>query len=155
MQPSIPACTSCSGCGSSEETKDTNCTKSCGQEGQACPRQLVIDYFYLDSSICCRTEKIDSALNEALHYATTILDAMGITVIFNKVKIDTQELAEKYHFTTSPTLRVNGWDVLAKFSRNEPCGDFFGTSIDCRVWQDQQPPTDELVQAILAEAIAK
>ena len=137
----------CSGatgcCGNAEETKiDKN--------------KITIDFLYLDLSVCTRCQGAESSLDEALKEVAKVLDATGTEVRVNKVNIRTKELAEKYKFLSSPTIRVNGRDIQMEFKESlcESCGELCGDTVDCRVWLYQGneynvPPTAMVIEGIL------
>jgi len=97
---------------------------------------LVIDFLYLDLSVCTRCQGTDTSLDEALAEVSRVLEATGTEVIVNKINVNTEELAIKHRFLSSPTIRVNGHDIQmeVKESLCESCGDLCGDEVDCRVW---------------------
>lgn len=136
--------------------------------GQCCPpppqqarRRVNIDFLYLDLDVCTRCAGTDASLDAALADVDAVLKAAGFDVVVNKVNISSKELAIKYQFVSSPTIRVNGRDIQpeVKESLCESCGDLCGGSVDCRVWtyegQDYTvPPREMIVNAILKEVYA-
>jgi len=80
----------------------------------------------------------------------------------NPVNITSKELAEKYRFISSPTIRVNGVDISSELEESDcaDCGDLAGCSVDCRVFvyegkNYEQPPvamiTDGILKAIYGQ----
>lgn len=142
--------------------------KSCGcscKNGCCPPKQekklIKIDFMYLDLSICERCQGTEGSLEEALSDTTAVLKSAGYEVSVNKININSKELAIKYKFVSSPTIRVNGKDIApdVKESLCEDCGDLCGDSVDCRVWiyegnEYNQPPKALIVNAILKEIYA-
>ncbi len=121
-------------------------------------KQIIIDFLYLDLSVCTRCQGTDTSLDEALLEVSTVLNATGAEVIVNKINVITEELARKYKFISSPTIRVNGHDIQmdVKESLCESCGDLCGDEVDCRVWVYQGneytvPPKAMIIEAILKE----
>jgi O-phosphoseryl-tRNA(Cys) synthetase len=121
-------------------------------------KRLVIDFLYLDLSVCTRCQGTDSSLDEALAEVSKVLEATGTKVILNKVNINTEELAVAYKFVSSPTIRVNGHDIQMDVHESlcESCGDLCGDQVDCRVWvyQGQEytvPPKAMVIEGILKE----
>lgn len=142
------AATSCCTCGSG----------CCAALMDAKKRRMVIDFLYLDLSLCTRCQGTDSTLDEALAEVSKVLEAAGVEVKVNKINVNTEELAVQHKFVSSPTIRVNGRDVQmeVKESLCESCGDLCGDEVDCRVWvyqgQDYTvPPKAMLIEAILKE----
>lgn len=130
----------------------------CGkpQDTKSSGKQLIIDFLYLDTSVCTRCQGAESSLDEALKEVAKVLEATGTEVRVNKVNIRTKELAEKYKFLSSPTIRVNGRDIQMEFKESlcESCGELCGDTVDCRVWLYQGneynvPPTAMVIEGIL------
>ncbi|KUG03960.1 ferredoxin [hydrocarbon metagenome] len=121
-------------------------------------RKIVIDFLFLDLSVCTRCQGTDTNLDEALVEVSKVLEATGTEVVLNKVNVISEELAAKYKFVSSPTIRVNGHDIQmeVKESLCESCGDLCGDEVDCRVWVYQGkeytvPPKAMIIEAILKE----
>src|SRR6056297_4027684 len=55
------------------------------------------------------------------------------------INIDSMDLAKKYKFLSSPTIKVRGKDIQKeiKESSYESCGDICNDSVNCRVWTYQ------------------
>jgi len=81
----------------------------CGapQEAEIEKKRIIIDFLYLDVSICVRCQGTDTSLDQAFSEVSTILKATGVEVVVNKINVITEELAKKYKFVSSPTIRVN------------------------------------------------
>ncbi|MCL2497135.1 MAG: arsenite methyltransferase [Symbiobacteriaceae bacterium] len=119
-------------------------------------KNLNIDFLYLDLNTCERCRATDETLKQALGVLSGVLDTLGYTAKLNSVNISTKELAEQYHFESSPTIRVNGVDICSEFIENDcvDCGDIAGCSVDCRVFVYEgigyeQPPVAMIVDGIL------
>lgn len=119
-------------------------------------KPLKIDFLYLDLHTCDRCMATDETLNEALKELGSVLRTIGYEPEINKVNIIKRELAEQYHFLSSPTIRVNGVDICGNITENncDCCGDLCGDSIDCRTFTYDgqvydQPPKAMLVDGIL------
>ncbi|MGB4439661.1 MAG: DUF2703 domain-containing protein [Sedimentibacter sp.] len=144
---SAPCCSGGTGC-CGTENYDTEVTKKC----------IEIDFLYLDVTVCERCQGTDERLDEALSETSKVLEATGIEVIVNKINVVNEELAVKYKFVTSPTIRINGNDIQMNFKESlcESCGDLCGDDVDCRVWVYQgkeytTPPKAMIIEAILKE----
>ena len=121
-------------------------------------KEIVIDFLYLDLSVCTRCQGTDTSLDEALAEVSKVLEATGVEVVVNKINVVSEELAIKYKFISSPTIRVNGHDIQmdVKESLCESCGDLCGDEVDCRVWIYQSneyttPPKAMIIEALLKE----
>ena len=95
---------------------------------------------------------------EAIADVRGVLSAAGMEVSVNKINVATKELAMKYRFESSPTIRVNGKDIDMDIKENhcDCCGDLCGENVDCRVWTYQGleydiPPKALIVNALLSE----
>lgn len=142
-----------------------SCNQGCcesTQENIIDKKHIVIDFLYLDLSVCTRCQGTDTSLDEAISEVSRILEMTGIEVVLNKINVTTQELAIANKFISSPTIRVNGHDIQmdVKESLCESCGDLCGDEVDCRVWVYQGeeysvPPKAMIIEAILKEVYGK
>ncbi|MEL7648304.1 MAG: DUF2703 domain-containing protein [Sedimentibacter sp.] len=121
-------------------------------------KRITIDFLYLDLSVCTRCQGAESNLDDALKNVSNVLEATGTDVVINKVNVNTEALAVKYKFLTSPTIRVNGRDIQMEYKESlcESCGDLCGDEVDCRVWIYQgneytEPPKAMIIEGILKE----
>jgi len=119
-------------------------------------KQLIIDFLFLDLSVCTRCQGTDSSLDAAITDIANILAATGYEVSVNKINVKTVELAEKFKFLSSPTIRINGQDIQLEVRESlcESCGDLCGDQVDCRVWIYQGreynvPPKGMIIEGIL------
>lgn len=122
------------------------------------PRRLLIEFLYIDLSVCTRCRGTDSSLEEALSEVARVLEATGLEVEIRKIHVQTEEQAAELGFVSSPTIRVNGKDIQmdVRESLCESCGDLCGEDVDCRVWVYQGkeytvPPKAMIIEAILRE----
>lgn len=128
----------------------------CGSELER--NQIFIDFLYLDLSVCERCQGAENNLDKAISEVAGVLKAAGFDIVVNKVNITSKELAIKYEFLSSPTIRINGNDIEleVKESSCQECGDLCGSDVDCRVWVHEgieynEPPKAMIVNAILKE----
>lgn len=143
---------------------NSNC--SCGSCAKGCrgsagnsemeKRRVVIDFLYLDLSVCEWCKGTEKNLEEAIAGISNVLDLAGIEIELNKINVTSEELAIKHKFVSSPTIRVNGRDIQmeVKESRCDSCGDLCGDEVDCRVWvykgkEYSVPPKALLMEGIL------
>ena len=138
--------------------------KSCCSCGSSCcePQQekkrVVIDFLYLDLSVCERCQSTESNLDSALAEVAAVLKSAGYELEVNKINITSPELAIKYKFLSSPTIRVNGKDIQMEVRETicEDCGDLCGSETECRSWiyegaEYSEPPKAMIIEAILKE----
>jgi len=120
--------------------------------------KIKIDFLYLDLNICNRCQGTDEGLDEAIADVEKVLKLTGKEVLVNKIHINNEEMAIKYKFVSSPTIRINGKDIQmeARESLCESCSDLCGDDVDCRVWiykgkEYTIPPKAMIVDSILHE----
>lgn len=133
--------------------KDSGC---CSPEPEK--KNLIIDFLYLDLSVCERCRGTDSNLDDAISDVSSVLTSAGYDVVVNKVNITSADLAEKYTFMSSPTIRINGKDIEADVMESNctDCGSLCGDSVDCRIFRYEGadydlPPKAMIINAILKE----
>jgi len=136
-----------------DESKETECGCGCGRSVET----LKIDFLYLDLSVCSRCQSTESTLEISLKEIKDVLISANYEVVLNKIHIKSLEDAIKYEFESSPTIRVNGKDVISKTleSNCKDCGDLCGSDIDCRDWEFQGVRYTEPPKAMLMNAIFK
>lgn len=139
----------------SEEQTDKDCCCSCGGEA-ALEKSVVVEYLYLDLKSCDRCIGTDNVLDEVMVTLTPTLKLAGYEVSYKKVEMETAEIAKKYQFLSSPTIRVNGSDICMSVKENSCgcCSEISGTDVDCRVFEYngetyEVPPKEMLAEAIL------
>lgn len=120
------------------------------------PKRIAIDFLYLDLNTCERCIATGGTLDEALTALAPAFQAMNYVVDVNKVNITTKELAERYRFISSPTIRVNGVDISTELKESDckDCGELSGCNVDCRVFvyegEDfEQPPVAMIIDGIM------
>jgi hypothetical protein len=127
---------------------------SCG--GECCASKTVlVEYLYLDLNTCERCVDTDQELREVLDTLAPALAIAGYTLEYRKIEMTTREIASRYRFVSSPTIRVNGRDICAAVAENDCgcCGEISGTQVDCRVFEYNGETYDVPPKAMLAEAI--
>lgn len=125
-------------------------------------KKIIIDFLYLDLSICNRCQGTETNMDTALEDVAEILDSRGYEIVLNRIHVTSREIALKYEFLSSPTIRVNGQDIdiSQKETLCESCGDLCGENVNCRVWsyKDEElttPPKEMIIDAILKEVESK
>ena len=120
---------------------------------------LVVDFLYLDLSVCTRCQDSENNLDDSLQTLIDILGNIGHKIELNKIFIETEEQAIKHQFISSPTIRINGRDIQmnVKESYCDTCSSLANdASIYCRTWkfngeEFSAPPQALIVDAILSE----
>lgn len=137
-----------------EKEPEASCC-SCGC-GEASEKKIVVEYLYLDLQTCDRCIGTDNVLDEVMMTLTPALRLAGYEVAYNKIEMETSDIAERYRFLSSPTIRVNGRDICTSVKENGCgcCSEISGTDVDCRVFEYngedyEVPPKEMLAEAIL------
>jgi len=119
-------------------------------------KKIVVEYLYLDLQACDRCIQTGNALDEVVATLAPALKIAGFEVSYNKIEMKTAEIAARYKFLSSPTIRVNGRDICktVKENRCRCCGDISGTDVSCRVFGHgaktyEVPPKEMLAEGIL------
>lgn len=118
---------------------------------------LCIEYLYLDLDTCDRCIGTDAVLDEIVAVLRPALELAGYAVDYQKREMTTPQLAEQYHFLSSPTILVNGQDIFGAVqeSRCGCCGEIAGVDVDCRVFEYEGKTYDVPTKEMLANAIIK
>ncbi|MEG2323732.1 MAG: DUF2703 domain-containing protein [Anaerovoracaceae bacterium] len=121
-------------------------------------KQVHIEYLYLDLKTCSRCIGTDYTLEQVLEVLTPALELAGFEVKYDKIEMETAQIAEDYEFVSSPTIRVNSKDIYQTISENscDCCSDISGTDVDCRVFEYKEeihevPPKEMLAERIFQE----
>ena len=111
--------------------KTTNSDMCCNYEKR---REVVLDFLYLDLNACERCKATDTSFDLAVTLLLDIFKLLNFHVEIRKINVTTKELAEQYHFVSSPTIRVNGIDICneVKESSCQDCGDLCGEDVFIR-----------------------
>lgn len=119
-------------------------------------KKVLVEYLYLDLQTCDRCIGTDNVLDEVMMTLTPVLQLAGYEVDYNKIEMKTAELAERYHFLSSPTIRIDGKDLCTSVKENNCgcCSEISGTDVDCRIFEYhgetyEVPPKEMLAEAIL------
>ena len=122
------------------------------------PRQIVIDFLYLDLEVCRRCIGTNQNLEDALKEVSGILQSTRVEVNVRRTLVESEEQAQKQAFFSSPTIRVDGKDIALEFreSRCEDCEECAcNGEIHCRVWVFQGHDYTEAPKAMIVDAILK
>jgi hypothetical protein len=125
----------------------------------ASPRQVDIDFMYLDLETCTRCRGTDANLETALAEVGQVLAAAGAEVAVRKTLIASEEQARALGFISSPTIRVAGRDIALELRESScaECGEACGCdgAIDCRVWVWQGDEYTAAPPAMIVDAILR
>jgi hypothetical protein len=120
---------------------------------------LIVDFLYLDLSVCTRCKDSETNLDSSLQTLIDILGNIGHKITLNKIFIETEAQAIEHQFISSPTIRINGRDIQMNVKESY-CGSCSSlandASIYCRTWKFKgeefsAPPPALIIDAILSE----
>ena len=128
----------------------------CGSTSKG-KKEIKIEYLYLDLSTCDRCIGTDVVLDEVVAALCPALELAGYAVDYQKREMTTAELAEQYHFLSSPTILVTGQDIFGPVLESDCgcCGDIAGVAVDCRVFLYEGKTYEVPTKEMLADAILK
>lgn len=120
-------------------------------------RNVRIDYLYLDLTSCERCIGTDEVLEEVIRAIAPVLDMAGYRVEYHKKEMSTPELAEQYHFLSSPTILVNGRDIFGSVRESACgcCGEIAGVPVDCREFEYEGVSRTVPTKRMIADALLK
>lgn len=135
-----------------QAAEESCCSCVCASEKKA-----VIEYLYLDLQTCNRCVGTSDVLDEVMSVLTPALKLAGFEVVYHKVEMESAELAARYRFLSSPTVRVNGRDICTSVKENSCgcCSEISGTDVDCRVFEYNGETYEIAPKEMLAEAILR
>lgn len=120
-------------------------------------RKITIDYLYLDLQSCERCIGTDMKLEEVLRLIQPLMKLIDYQITYRKFQIQSIELAEKYHFLSSPTIRINDVDINSSVIETECdcCSNISGAAVNCRVFKHEEHTYEIPTIEMLTEAILK
>lgn len=132
----------------------------CGEGSDCCKdvnsKQITIDFLYLDLSVCERCQSSSQNLDEAMILLTPLFNKLNYKTIVNRINVNSEILAKRYKFKSSPTIRVNNHDIDLEVKEDncKSCGDLCGDMVDCRVFsydglEYHEPPVQMIIESIL------
>lgn len=136
---------------------ESGCCCGCSAVAPANRKQLLIEYLYLDLNTCDRCIGTDAVLDEVVAVLRPALELAGYQVDYQKREMATPQLAEQYHFLSSPTILVNGQDIFGAVLESNCgcCGEIAGVDVDCRVFAYEGKTYEVPTKEMLANAILK
>ena len=116
-----------------------------------------IEYLYLDLKTCDRCMDTDKLLDEVVEVIKPALQLAGYEVRYRKHEMSTEQIAQRFEFVSSPTIRVNGVDIFGDVIENDCgcCGDIAGVAVDCRAYEIDGQIYDVPTKQMLAKALLK
>jgi hypothetical protein len=102
------------------------------------PRVIDIELLALDLTTCTRCVGTLEHIGKAIDIVRPVLEAMGVQVNTTSRVIESEEQARQHQFVASPTVRINGKDIVFEVLESgcESCTDLCSCSegTSCRVW---------------------
>ena len=148
-----------SGCGCDNATAcaDGNEGGCACDDGAPAGKTVAIDYLYLDLTSCDRCIGTDQVLDAVVAVITPVLALAGYQVKYQKIEMTTAEIAMRYRFLSSPTIRVNGGDIAASVAENHCgcCSAISNSDVDCRVFEYEGTTYEVPPKQMLAEGILR
>lgn len=123
-------------------------------------RIVEIELLALDLTTCTRCVGTLENIGKAVDAVRPALEATGTRVTVTKRVITSEEQAQQHRFVSSPTVRINGRDIVFETieSKCDSCTDLCGCDegTSCRVWPYQgqeytEAPVGLVVEALLRE----
>ena len=124
------------------------------------PRVVDVELLAIDLSTCTRCTGTLGNIEEAIDTVRRVAEPTGTSIRLRKTLIETEDQALQHRFASSPTIRVNGRDIVfeTQESRCDSCTDLCGCDegTSCRVWSYQgqehtEAPVGLVVEALLRE----
>ena len=139
----------------SGNSKEESCC-CCGSASTP-EKEIKIEYLFLDLTTCDRCIGTDAVLDQVVEVLRPALELAGYQVNYKKQEISTAELAQHYHFLSSPTILVNGQDIFGTIIESSCgcCGDIAGVQVDCRVFEHKGKTYEVPTKEMLSDAILK
>lgn len=147
------------GCGCNSDAASGGCTPTTEKPSLSVTQAKVmnIDLIVIDLSTCKRCVPTGDQLREAVRLLTPVSEVLGIELRHNELVVQTPEEARKVALLSSPTIRINGYDIAADIRESvcESCGDLTenDTIVDCREWHYRGKVYSAAPVALLVESI--
>ena len=123
------------------------------------PRVLNLELLALDLGSCTRCVGTLANIEAAIETVRPVLAVTGTSVRVQKVIIESEEQARRHRFISSPTIRIDGCDIVLDTleSRCDACTDLCGCDegTSCRVWRYHGQEHTEAPTGLIAEALLR
>jgi len=126
------------------------------------PRQLTVEFLFLDLDTCTRCRATNATLAEAIERTRPVLESIGVLATVTKTLVGSEHQARALGFVSSPTIRIDGVDIAGPLleSHCDSCTESCGCdgSVACRDWsylgeRTTQPPAGLIAEAIMRHAL--
>ena len=135
-------------------------TQASKQREISVSRVIDIELLALDLNLCTRCVGTLHHIQKAIDVIRPVLEVMETQVNVRTSVIESEEQALQHQFAASPTVRINGQDIVFETLESEcdSCTDLCGCDegISCRVWyyrgkEYTEAPVGLVVESILRE----
>ena len=125
---------------------------------------LIVELLALDLDTCTRCTGSLANIEKALRATSELLAYTGRNIQVQKTIVRTAAQAIQARFVSSPTIRVNGMDILPEIQETacEECSERCGCGEDttCRVWPYQgevyeEAPVGYIIEALMQAAFSQ
>jgi hypothetical protein len=125
--------------------------------GPTTKKLLAVELFVIDLTSCKRCVPTGEQLKAAVDLLAPVANALGIELRHRETVVETVEQAKEVALLSSPTIRLNGRDVVQDIRESlcESCGDLTDndTAVDCREWHYRGQVYSAAPLPLLVEAI--
>ena len=118
------------------------------------PRQMKLDFLYLDLTSCDRCIGTGSSVDRAVALLSPVLGEIGVQLDVHKTLVGSEDQARRLGLVSSPTILVDGYDIAGELRQSacKPCGCDCEGGVDCRVWVYNGQEYDEAPVGLIVEA---
>lgn len=118
--------------------------------------EVVLEVLYLDAQTCDPCRSTNDAVDVAAAQLAERLRALGRTLTVRKVHVTDPAEAAEHGFVSSPTVRVDGWDIELDVHEQlcGTCSALAGERIDCRTFEwagarHPSPPAEMITTRVM------
>lgn len=133
--------------------------KADNQTSEQGKRLIDIELLAIDLNSCTRCVGTLGNIEKAIDMVHPVLEEMEIQVNVRKIVVESEEQARQHKFTISPTVRINGEDIVFEVieSKCDSCTDLCGCEegTNCRVWSYRGKEFNEAPVGLVAESILR
>lgn len=121
-----------------------------------------VELLALDLNSCARCVGTLEHIEKSIELIQPVMEVLETQVNLKRVVVESENEARQYGFVTSPTIRINGYDIAFETleSECESCTALCGCDVPiaCRVWRYRgeeytQAPVGLIVESILREIL--
>ncbi len=120
---------------------------------------LNAELLVIDLTSCARCVPTGNELKRSISLLAPVADALGIELKYREIVIQTAQEAKALGLLSSPTIRLNGRDIVPAIHESlcESCVDLTedGTLVNCRVWHYRGKVYNAAPLPLLIEAIMR